>query len=295
MIENKYLIIHSEGGHGKQIFCTAFIRACAKQYPDHKLIWVTPNDGPAFGNPYVYRFFVHGQTQYFRDYVNSDTMLCMHDPYKEINHILRKEHITETWCRMNNIEYDGSKPELFINYKEIETAYEKVQPQNGKPILLFQSHGGMPSQQYTNKSWYRDMPMPTAQKLVEIFKHDYRIIHLRTPEQPQIEGTEILENLSMREIYATFLFSSKRILIDSFAQHVAAALDQKSTVLWIGNSPKIFGYEENYNIMPSVQPINDFKKFTYLLQDITGQIQEYPYNTLDIFNIDEIVESVNKQ
>ena len=38
-----------------------------KQYPDRKLIWVTPWDGPAFYNPNIFRFYGFNQMQYFQD------------------------------------------------------------------------------------------------------------------------------------------------------------------------------------------------------------------------------------
>jgi ADP-heptose:LPS heptosyltransferase len=54
---DKYIIFESQGGHGKQICATAVIRAIKKAYPDRKLIWITPWDGPAFYNPDIFRFF----------------------------------------------------------------------------------------------------------------------------------------------------------------------------------------------------------------------------------------------
>ena len=37
--------------------------------------------------------------------------------------------------------------------------------------------------------------------------------------------------------------------MDSFAQHTATSLGLDSTVLWIANSPVVFGYKNNHNIV----------------------------------------------
>jgi ADP-heptose:LPS heptosyltransferase len=290
---DKYIIFHSEGGQGKQIQATAVIRAIKKKYPDRKIVWVTSWDAPAFGNPNVFRFFSHGEVRYFKDYIKDDTIIMKHDPYNETDHILRKEHLTETWCKMFDIPFDGSKPELFLNPRELEIAKDKIKP-DGRPIMLIQTHGGSPTTQYSKKSWYRDMPIEIAQKLVNYFAKSYRILHIRMPEQPALQNTEAL-NLPLRELYGVFPLSSKRLFIDSFAAHAARALDLQSTVCWIGNSSKVFGYEEHINVQPNANIINKFDKYTYLVDDISGQIQQFPYDTVNLFDINKIIEAVNKQ
>ncbi|MFA5207153.1 MAG: hypothetical protein WC428_00485 [Candidatus Paceibacterota bacterium] len=291
---DKYIIFESQGGHGKQCAATAVIRAIKKQYPDRKLIWITPWDGPAFYNPNIFRFYAFNQMQYFKDdFLNEDTIIMKQDPYNETNHILRKEHLTETWCKMFNVKYDGHKPELYLNPRELEIAKDKIKPDN-RPIMLLQTHGGAPTGQYSKKSWYRDMPIEIAQKLVNYFSKSYRILHIKSPEQPILQGVEPL-TLPYRELYAVFPLSTKRLFIDSFAQHVAAALDLQSTVVWIGNKPEVFGYTEHINVLPSANIINNLNKFTYLQEDISGQIQAFPYDTVNVFDINKIIEAVNKQ
>ena len=139
------------------------------------------------------------------------------------------------------------------------------------------------------------MPIEIAQKLVNYYSKSYRILHIRTPEQPALQGTELL-NLPFRELYAVFPLSQKRLFIDSFAQHVAAALDLQSTVVWIGNKPEVFGYKENINILPDGNHVRELNKFSYLDQfDISGQIQQFPYDTINMLDINKIIEGVNKQ
>lgn len=289
---DKYIIFWSEGGQGKQIQATAVIRAIKKAYPDRKIIWVCSWDSAAFNNPNVFRFFQHGQMQYFRDYLKDDTIIMKHDPYNETNHILRKEHLTETWCKLFNVPYDGYKPELYLNPRELEIAKDKIKP-DGRPIMLLQTHGGGGGQ-YSKKSWYRDMPVDIAQKLINYYSKSYRILHIKNPDQLSFQGVEML-NLPLRELYGVFPLSVKRIFIDSFAAHAASALGLQSTVLWVGNSHKVFGYEEHINLYPNANVINNFDKFSVLQDDISGMVQNFPYDTVNLFDINKIIEAVNKQ
>ena len=100
----------------------------------------------------------------------------------------------------------------------------------------------------------------------------------------------------MMEFFSIILHSKKRILIDSCVQHAAAALKLPSTVLWIGTSPKVFGYDLHDNIITEIP--YDFKlPGSYLFDfDFNGTEVEYPFeNDTKIFDINKIIESVNKQ
>jgi len=292
---DKFVILHSEGGHGKQVMATAVCRAVKKKYPDRKLIVVTAWDGPFFYNPDVWRFYNFGQMQYFfDDYINEDTIILRHEVYHSEDHILQRKHLVDSWTDMYGIKSDGLEPKIYLNPREVEIAKDKIKP-DGRPIMLLQTHGGSPNAQYSKKSWFRDMPIEIAQKLVNYYSKSYRILHIRTPEQPALAGTELL-NLPFRELYAVFPLSSKRLFIDSFAQHVATALGLQSTVVWIGNKPEVFGYESNINILPDANHVRELNKFSYLDQfDISGQIQQFPYDTINMVDINKIIEGVQKQ
>jgi hypothetical protein len=83
--------------------------------------------------------------------------------------------------------------------------------------------------------------------------------------------------------------------MDSFAHHVATAMDLPSTVLWIVNSPTVFGYDMHTNILPAepTRP-SDFRHSYLQPYNITGDILEFPYNSeFDIFNIEDIYKALN--
>jgi ADP-heptose:LPS heptosyltransferase len=292
---DKYVILHTEGGHGKQVMATAVCRAIKKAYPDYKLIVVTAWDGPFFYNPDVFRFYNFNQMQYFfADYIRPTTIILRHEVYHTEDHILGRKHLVESWCDMFGIPFDGITPKIYLNPRELEIAKDKIKP-DGRPIMLLQTHGGSPTGQYSKKSWYRDMPIEIAQKLADYFSKSYRILHIKAPEQPVLQNVEPLI-LPFRELYAVFPLSTKRLFIDSFSQHVAAALDLQSTVVWIGNKPEVFGYPEHINVAPNANYVRELNKFSYLDQfDISGQIQQFPYDTVNLFDINQIIDAVKRQ
>lgn len=293
--DDKYVIFHTEGGHGKQVAATAVCRAIKKKYPDRKLIVVTAWDTPFFYNPDIFRIYNFGQMQYFfSDFIKEDTIILRHEVYHSEDHILQRKHLTQSWCDMFNIPWDGETPQIYLNPRELELAKDKIKP-DGRPIMLLQTHGGSPQNQYSKKSWYRDIPIEIAQKIANYYSKTYRILHIKSPEQPVLANVEPL-TLPLRELYAVFPLSSKRIFMDSFAQHVAAGLGLESTVLWIGNKPEVFGYQIHNNILPSANYVREFNRYSYLDQfDISGQVQQFPYDTVNLFNMNEIIEAVNKQ
>ena len=293
--DDKYIILQIDGGHGKNILATAVIRAIKKKYPERKIIVVSGWDGPFFYNPDVFRFYLFGQMQYFYDdFIKPDTKIFSIDPYKTEDHILQRKHLTKTWCDLYDIPYDGHTPKIYINPREEEIAKDKIKP-DGRPIMLLQSHGGNPNQQYSKKSWFRDMPIELAQQLVNHYGRNYRILHIKSPEQPKLNGVEEL-TLPFRELYAVFKLSSKRVFIDSFAHHVAAGLGLQSTVLWIGNKPEMYGYPEHINVLSTANKVRELNKFSYLEQfDISGQIQQFPYDTVNVFDFNKVVSAIDSQ
>ena len=98
------------------------------------------------------------------------------------------------------------------------------------------------------------------------------------------------------EIFALLKTTKGRILIDSCLQHGAGAMNLPSTVLWIANEPEVWSYPCHNHILPSIEAkFNTPAKDLYQRFDIAGATDEYPYDTDDIFDIDEVVSSVEKQ
>ena len=83
----------------------------------------------------------------------------------------KNTHLTEAWCEVLGIKYDGPKPELYLNPIEINKT--RFQSPNGKPMMIFQPFGG--GSKDVQYSWNRDIPPHQAQALVNVLSQKYHI------------------------------------------------------------------------------------------------------------------------
>jgi hypothetical protein len=192
-----------------------------------------------------------------------------------------------------DINYNNEQPQLYLTQPEVD--YFKPFYQVEKPILAIQPNGG-PQGQGFQYSWTRDIPQPTMNEIIKHYKEDYTIVHIKREDQQQYPDT--LHALDgFRSIAILLQLSSKRLLIDSFSQHLAAAMDKKSTVCWVTTKPKIFGYKLHDNIIATPftkEP--QLERSVYQPFNLAQDISSIPYNDLnEIFNANTIIESINKQ
>jgi hypothetical protein len=300
-LAKKYSIFHLQGGIGKHIAATAIAQVIKNNHPDRKLIVVCAYPDLFINLPYVHRVFTIGATQYFyQEYVqDKDSILFHHEPYYTTNHIHKRKPLIENWCDMYGLKYAGEAPDLKFNKLQYDLS-KKAWVKN-KPIMLIHTNGGLMSTDAKPYAWTRDMPFDLAQDLVDHYKKDYHIYQSTKLNSPKLEGADHIfataqGSLSLMEYFSILLHAKKRILIDSSLQHAAAAMKRRSTVLWNGTSPSVFGYQIHDNI--STQVPYDFKlPGSYLFDfDFNGNEVEYPYGEeVKLYDIDQIVRSVDQQ
>lgn len=298
----KYSIFHLQGGIGKHIAAIAVAKAIKNNHPDRKLIIVCAYPDIFINLPFVDRVFQVGATQYFyQEYVQGkDSILFHHEPYYTTNHIHKRKPLIENWCEMYGIKYSGEMPEIKFNKLQFDLS-KQFWVKGKKPIMVIHTNGGLMSPDAKPYAWTRDMPQNTAQELVDYYKKEYQIIQVTKMNSPKLVGADHVfatptNALSLMEFFSLLMHSKKRILIDSCLQHAAAAMKRKSTVLWNGTSPKVFGYDMHDNICTDVP--YDFKlPGSYLFDfDFNGNEVEYPFGEDEkLFDINKIIESVNKQ
>jgi len=290
------IIFQIEGGLGKSIIGTAVVEGLSKKYPKDNIIVLTSYPEVFLGNPFVHKVYHHAQMDYFyRDIIsNQQIKTFLHNPYFETNFITRSEHLLETWFAMFDIKYRGEQPHLFINTRELSFHSKEYTQQAKKPIMVIQTNGGAENQQI-KYSWMRDIPIETAQQVVDHFKDDYTIYHIRRNDQFTLNNT-IQVQRDFRNLCSLIAVSQKRLFMDSFAQHAAKALGLDSVVCWIGNTPEQFGYENNINIIANPEnkkPELKYAKFSKY--NISGDPIEFPYdNETMIFNTEHIINALLK-
>lgn len=289
----QYSLFHIEGGLGKHIAATAVARAIKSNHPDRELIVVCAYPEIFLNLPFVNRVYRIGMTPYFYDdFINGkDTIIFKQEPYFTTDHIHKNLPLIETWCKVHGLKYSGEKPELIFNIRQQQLGFRKWK--RDRPVMVIQTNGGPMKDQPFPYSWTRDMPWPIANQIVQAFASQYHIIQIcRQPDQG-ISGAEVItENLSNMELMSLLLQSQKRVLIDSCLQHAAAAVNLPSTVLWIGTSPKIFGYDMHTNILANLpdSKLPDSYLFDY---NFHGMVHECPLLDLNIFDESEVLNSIN--
>jgi ADP-heptose:LPS heptosyltransferase len=290
----KNIIFQIDGGIGKSIMATAVCEAIKKQYPKDKLIVISAYPQVFLCNPHVDKCLVHGNLAYFyQDYIEGKEVIAfLHNPYFETSYIERNKHLIETWCEMFKIEYNGEEPQLYLTQREID--YYSNQFNSDKPIMVIQTNGGAQEQQI-KYSWSRDIPMSTAQKVVDAFTNEYNVVHIRREDQIALNNTTPVTG-DFRALLVLIKLSKARLFIDSFAQHVAKALNLDSVVCWIANTPKQFGYSNNINILAEKETASpELKNSVFQKYNIVGDFIEFPYeNENQIFDADKIIESIKE-
>jgi hypothetical protein len=297
--EDKFVIVHIEGGLGKHIAATAVIRGVKKKHPDRKLVLVCAYPQVFLYNPDIYRVYTLGVTPYFYDdYIDGkDVIIYKQEPYNHTAHIKQEQSLIKSWFEVFGLKYDGEMPQIYSNYRMLEIALEKWR--RNKPILVLHTNGGPYQNNQNNsynpaniKSWSRDIPTPTAEAIIQHYGETHHIFQICKTRENILNGTEaIVDPAYNLELFSLLRFSDKRILIDSSLQHAAAALQIPSTVLWNGTNPKVFGYEMHQNILPNKKKMEGFKNINAYLYDfeLWGDPIQCPWDSNDFYDVGEII------
>lgn len=289
----KKIILNIPGDCGKNIMATALVAALRKQNSKAKIVIISPWINSVWkNNPNVNAIYDLSKDEYLykKEILGEDVLFLSGEPYLETDFIHKQRHLKNIWADLLSIKYNGESTELFFSEEESQRVKDKL-PKD-KPLMMLQTHDGSKNQEYPI-SWMRDMPLPLAQKIVNaMVKKGYRVIHLRREDQYALANTEYID-MNTRELLCCTQFADKALYIDSFAQHAAAAFNKPAVVIWIGNKPDIFGYDLHKNIKPKEQLQFRHRMDSYLdIWNLTGKIHEYPYETDDIFDFDEIMKAL---
>lgn len=292
--KDKYLVWHIEGGFGKNVAATSLIPDLKSKYSDRKIIIVASYPDVFLNIPELDRVYNMNHLQYFyQDYIeDKDTLVFRQEGYFQSNHINKKNHIIKSWCEIMGLEFKNQKP--IINFNLIQKRMTNSWIDN-RPIMLIQTNGG-PLQDDKFYSWTRDIPPKVYLEIIDYYRNDYRIIQICRNQSQVVDGIEsYYQRMSNIELLTLLAASHKRILIDSCLQHAAAGLGLESTVLWVGTSPVVFGYDTHQNIIAK-PPLSKPKLINSYLFDYSfdGNPSECPYNSPEeIFDTQEILKSVD--
>jgi ADP-heptose:LPS heptosyltransferase len=286
------IIFQVDGGLGKSIMATAILKAIKKEYKKANIIVITHYTDVFINNPNVNKVLHHQQvSNLYKTYIhNKDTKVFITDPYSTSDFITESNHLLKIWCELFGLNYDGELPEIFLSKGEKE--YFEPFYRLDKPIMAIQPNGGAVGQPL-KYSWTRDLPASVVNNVINYFKNDYAILHIKREDQMIYENTiGALDN--WRSIAIMLTLSTKRLLIDSSSMHIATALNLPSVVGWIGTNPKVFGYDLHTNIIAN-EPTKEmnFESNSYTKYQLFEDIATMPYNNFDeIFDTQQIINSL---
>lgn len=293
----KYSVFHVEGGLGKNVAATAIVKLIKEKHPDRLLVVVASYPEIFLNNPNVYRAYRVGATAYFYDdfILNKDVLVFRHEPYFQTAHILKQKPLIQNWSELYNLDYEkGVLPELYMNMVQDMAG---SQWKREKPIMVLHTNGGFFQNQKYTYAWTRDMPMIVSNQIVEKYSKIYHIFQICRDQTQVLPGVEpILHEMSNMELFSLLRMSEKRVLIDSCLQHAAAALRLPSTVLWVGTSPKVFGYDMHKNIVANIEDSTLKLVDAYLFDfQFDGILHECPFRDMNsMFKIDDVFNAINK-
>ncbi len=282
------------GTIGDCVMATAVCEAIKKKYFDAELIVISNFIEVFYNNPFVDRVFRFNELIYFYEtYIeNEEIKVFANNPNFQSETILKTDNLIKIWCDMVGVDYNNERPQIYLTNRETSFYGKNFGSKN--PILVLQTNGGNTGD--SRYSWARDLPVHVVKSVIEEFRDVYDICHIRRNDQIKYENTIPIEN-NLRDVFGLLQWSTKRLFIDSFAQHAASALNLPSTVCWITTDPKVYGYGIHDNIIsnPFTQKSNIIK--SYLTKyDIDGESSEFPYgDEKEIFDVDAIIKSIKRQ
>lgn len=291
---DNFIIFSVSGGAGKNILATAVVKAIKKKYPEMNIVVLTAWKDVWMYNPNVYRSYnFHNSPYFYENYIKGKNVkIFSQDPYQTQEYILKEEHLIYTWCKLCGVEHSNETPELFFNQREVE--FVRNNYVRNEPIFLIQTNGGADA---NNKySWMRDIPQNIAQEVVEQFRGDARIVHIRREDQLPLENVEQFKG-GLRELFVLIRESKYRLFNDSVSQHASMAVNKKATICWIKNDPQVLGYSLHDNIVTDAkEEINSLDYSLLEPYDISGQIAQCPFKEgTKLFDIQEIIGSIVSQ
>jgi ADP-heptose:LPS heptosyltransferase len=284
------IIFQINGGLGKSVMGTAVCKSIKEKYPDSKLIVITAYPDVFLNNPNVDRCLAHQELRYFyQDYIKDGDFLYLgQEPYLENSYIKQEKHLIETWCNLYDLPVTQLHGDIHLTKREIDFYSRKYQ--FDKPIIVLQTSGAAGELIY---NWTRDIPPVLVRSIVDRYKDQYTILHVKKDNQISHENTIAFTD-NIRAVAVMIAFSHKQILMDSSCQHIAAALGKSSNVLWVTTSPNVFGYSTHNNILAEPETkVVSLPNAVLTKYELVGNFSEFPYNDeSEIFNEKKVITSI---
>lgn len=300
---DKYVILEVTGGIGKNVVATSVLKPLKEKYKDREIIVVSSWPEVFLYHPIPHTVYKYSYTpNFYNKYIeSSDSIFIRHDPYSDSDFINGKVHLIESFFKICGLERSllVNKPDVHMNSlfeDRMATHFSNID----KPLMVIQTHGGGQGLKDVSYAWPRDIPKYLIEDIIKRNKEKYHIVEICNKGSQRVDNDSTIctpDITSTLDVMAILKMSKKRLLIDSFLQHIAASWDLPSTVLWIGTSPHQYGYSIHDNILPHVAEMEGFKtpNAYFRKYKLEGSPDEYPFKSNKIFDANIVQESIEKQ
>lgn len=292
--KDSFAVFHINGTPEKDLIGTCVVNSIKEQNPNKKIIVTTNFPEIWLHNPDVWRVYKLGHTPYFHDDFIKDknTDVFANDPYLESDYIYQTKPLAEIWCKMIGVKHNGSKPKIYLTQREKEVTERLLTADKSKKILIA-GNDLFPPNEKIIYNWTKDLPIYISQQVANAARaKGYKVIQIRLPNQPPIEGAITL-NLNFRLTLAALKIFDKCLLIDSYLQHAAVAIEKPSVVTWLSGNPDIKSYEMHTNIKGEITPAikEDLENFNHVF-DIVGKMVSKPKVMEGVYSVDKIIKAL---
>lgn len=254
----KNILFFIYGGIGKHIAATAVIKAISKSFPDRKIIVICYYTEIFENNPYVYQVHKINLTKNPYDNLikNNDILYLSQEVYHSREFLIEDKHLIPAWCECVGVKYNNELPEIYFNDQELK-CIDKFK--KDKPILVLQTKATN-SKDY---NWTTDIPHNIVQDVIDHFANKYDIYHIHNKSQKGFNNSYSVTTSNIRELLFLIKISDKRLGVNSFMQHAAAALNLSAVIYWVFTPSKKYGYNIHTNIEPEDYNFEYYKNFEF--------------------------------
>jgi ADP-heptose:LPS heptosyltransferase len=242
-------VIEIQGGIGKHIMATSFIKWLNEKYPDSKIKVISAYPEIFEYNPRVYRNLKMGQAYLFEDYIHGCD-LRKGEPYSLVEYYRdeNKMHCMKLFPKAYGFEYnENPQSEVYLTKgEEMDGQLYNSQNQN---LITLQATGGLPPGIAYSKEKIdmdqRDMPFEFACKIVSLLNQKgYKVLQIRGQGERPIPDTLQL-NIPFRNLLPIVKYAKGHVGIDSSMMHGAAIFKKPQLIFWGSTHKDNLGYTEN--------------------------------------------------
>jgi len=246
------------GGIGKHIAATAVIKAIHRAFPSKKIVVICYYTEIFQNNPYAYKVHkINLIKNVYDTYIkNNDILYFSEEVYSSTEFLIEDKHLIQAWCECIGIKYNNELPEIYFSQEELKCINKF---QKNKPILVLQTKATN-SKEY---NWTTDIPHEVVQGVIDHFYHEYDIYHIHNKAQKGFNNSCAVTTSNIRELLFLIKISDKRLGVNSFMQHAAAALNLPSLIYWVFTPCKKYGYSIHNNIEPKDYNFEYYKNFEF--------------------------------